>query len=148
MLTGYKGTFLLVTHDRQLLENVVTSVMLIQDCKLINYPCDFKEFEVRKEKDDKVREKMIDQFLKRNTTMNTMSPQDKMQMEYREWQRQRTERSVLMQGKFTFATPAPLPAPEGVKQSAIPLITVDNVRFSYDEKAGFLLFSIIPSPTL
>ena len=30
-LRGYSGSFLLVTHDRTLLENVVTSVMLIQD---------------------------------------------------------------------------------------------------------------------
>lgn len=73
-LRGYKGAFLLVTHDRQLLENVVTSVMLIQDLKLEYYNCDFKEFEIRKEKDDKARELKVEQFLKRNKTLDPMSP--------------------------------------------------------------------------
>ena len=143
-LRGYKGAFLLVTHDRQLLENVVTSVLLIQDYKLINYPCDFKEFEKRKEQDDKAREKMIDQFLKRNNTLNTMSPLYKTQLEYRQWQRVRRERQILLQGKFTFSTPLPLPAPEGVSQSDISLIEVDNVRFSYDEGAGLPFIFDIP----
>ncbi len=48
-LRGYKGSFVLVTHDRTLLENVVTSVMLIQDLTLEYFNCDFKEFEKRKE---------------------------------------------------------------------------------------------------
>lgn len=47
-LRAYKGSFLLVTHDRTLLENVVTSVMLIQDLKLENYATTFKEFEIQK----------------------------------------------------------------------------------------------------
>merc|ERR1719370_1762625 len=51
-LRSYKGSFLLVTHDRTLLENVVTSVMLIQDLKLTYYSCGFKDFEKRKVKDD------------------------------------------------------------------------------------------------
>lgn len=42
----------------------------------------------------------------------------------------------MLQGKFTFPAPQPLPCPEGLKQKDIPLITVDNVRFSYDEAAG------------
>lgn len=37
-LRGYKGSFILVTHDRTLLENVVTSVILIEDKKLDYFP--------------------------------------------------------------------------------------------------------------
>ena len=49
-LRSYKSSFILVTHDRTLLENVVYSVMLIQDYKLVNYPCNFKQFEIEKVK--------------------------------------------------------------------------------------------------
>ena len=135
-LRGYKGSFLLVTHDRTLLENVVTSVMLIQDTQLQYFPCDFKEFEKRKEQNDKAREKMIETFLKRNTSLNPMSPLFKQQIAYQKWQAGRRERQLLLQGKFTFQLPKPLVCPPGMEQADLPLITIDNVRFSYDEAKG------------
>jgi ATPase subunit of ABC transporter with duplicated ATPase domains len=135
-LRGYKGSFLLVTHDRTLLENVVTSVMLIQDLKLEYYNCEFKEFEKRKELDDKKRDKMIETFLKRNTNLNPMSPLIKTQNEYRKWQADRRERAINLEGKFKFIAPKPLKGPEGLAQEEISLINIENVRFSYDTEAG------------
>jgi ATP-binding cassette subfamily F protein 3 len=132
-LRGYKGSFLLVTHDRTLLENVVTSVISIEDLLLDYYPCDFKEFQKRKEDKDKARDKMIDTFLKRNTNLNPMSPIYKTMLKYREWQDKRRARDMLLQGKFTFTPPKPLPGPEGPLQKEISLINIENVRFSYDE---------------
>jgi ATP-binding cassette subfamily F protein 3 len=44
-LRGYKGAFVVVTHDRQLLENVCTSVMLLQDKKISYYNSSFAQFE-------------------------------------------------------------------------------------------------------
>lgn len=130
-LRGYKGSFLLVTHDRTLLENVVTSVMLIQDLQIEYFPCDFKEFERRKEKNDQARDKMIDTFLQRNRSLNPMSPLYKTQLKYKEWQLKRRERQLLLLGKFTFSPPTPLPCAAG-EQAEISLIKMDNVRFSYD----------------
>jgi ATPase subunit of ABC transporter with duplicated ATPase domains len=104
-LRGYSGSFLLVTHDRTLLENVVTSVMLIQDLGLVYYPCDFKEFQKRREKDDAKKEKMIQQFLARNTNMNPMNPLIKTANQYRAWLQARRDRDLLLQGKFTFQPP-------------------------------------------
>ena len=52
-LRGYSGSFLLVTHDRQLLENVCNSVLLIEEKEIKYYKCDFKTFEKRKSIDDK-----------------------------------------------------------------------------------------------
>ncbi|KAI8842032.1 P-loop containing nucleoside triphosphate hydrolase protein [Chytriomyces cf. hyalinus JEL632] len=136
-LRGYKGTFLLVTHDRVLLENVVTSVMLIADQKLKYFPCDFKEFEVRKEQEDADQEKMIDQFLMRNKNLNPMSPLIKQQNLYIEWKAARQARKVLMQSKFSFPSPKDLPlGPGEATQGDISLIKVDNVRFNYDESKG------------
>jgi len=131
-LRGYKSSFLLVTHDRTLLENVVTSVMLIQDYKLVNYSTLFSEFEIQKEKDDKAREKQVEEFMRINKNIDCNNPKYKIKMNYEKWVTARQERKILLEGKFTFTSPKPLEAPEGVAQKDIPLITVDNVRFSYN----------------
>lgn len=136
-LRGYKGSFLLVTHDRTLLENVVTSVMLIQDLKLQYFNCGFAEFEKRKAKDDADREKMIDQYMKRNRNVDADSPAYPRWKGYRDWQRARAERKQLMENKFSFKPPPPLKMPEGVDdQNEVSLVKVENVRFSYDPEAG------------
>jgi len=131
-LRGYKGSFLTVTHDRTLLENVVTSVMLIQDQKLKYYNCGFKEFEKRKVKDDADYEKMIEQYMKRNRNVDADSPAYPRWKGYREWQRARAERRQLMENKFSFKPPPPLKCPPGVDQKDVSLVKVENVRFSYD----------------
>lgn len=131
-LRAYKGSFLLVTHDRTLLENVVSSVMLIQDLKLENYATTFKEFEVQKEKNDKERVKQVEEFMRVNRNIDCNNPKWKIKQMYDKWLEARYERSILLQGKFTFSAPAPLALPEGItNQSDISLIKVDNVRFSY-----------------
>jgi ATP-binding cassette subfamily F protein 3 len=138
-LRAYKGSFLLVTHDRVLLENVVTSVMLIQDMKLENYTCSFKEFEIQKEKNDKDRVKQVEEFMRLNRNVDCNNPKYKIKMNYEKWLEARYERGILLQGKFTFASPAPLTCEEGQSQSDISLIKVDNLRFSYDpEKLPFI----------
>eukprot|EP00009_Paramoeba_aestuarina_P008405 CAMPEP_0201510192 /NCGR_PEP_ID=MMETSP0161_2-20130828/2981_1 /ASSEMBLY_ACC=CAM_ASM_000251 /TAXON_ID=180227 /ORGANISM="Neoparamoeba aestuarina, Strain SoJaBio B1-5/56/2" /LENGTH=832 /DNA_ID=CAMNT_0047905335 /DNA_START=37 /DNA_END=2535 /DNA_ORIENTATION=- len=132
-LRAYKGSFLLVTHDRTLLENVVTSVMLIQDMKLEYFNCGFSEFEKRKAKNDAEREKMIEQYMKRNRNVDADSPAYPRWKSYREWQRARAERRKLMENKFSFKAPPPLKLPEGVEdQQDVSLVKVENVRFSYD----------------
>ena len=131
-LRGYKSAFLLVTHDRTLLENVVTSVMLIQDFKLVNYQKFFAEFEVEKEKEDKAREKQIEEFMRINKNIDCNNSKYKIKLSYEKWLDARYERNILLAGKFTFSTPAPLQAPEGVAQKDISLIKIDGLRFSYD----------------
>lgn len=135
-LRGYKGSFLLVTHDRNLLENVVTSVYQLQDCQINMFACDFASFERKKKQNDIDRDKMIDKFMKRNRNLDPTSPLYKTKMEYAKWQEGRLARSVLLQGKFTFQSPKDLPCDAGVEQKDISLIKVDNVRFSYDEAKG------------
>ncbi|KAJ3295969.1 hypothetical protein HDU79_007761 [Rhizoclosmatium sp. JEL0117] len=136
-LRGYKGSFLLVTHDRTLLENVVTSVMLIQDQKLKYYTCDFKEFEIRKEQEDAEYEKMVDTFLLRNKNLNPMSPLIKQQRAYTLWKEARQARKVLLQSKFSFPSPKELPlGPGEATQADISLINVENIRFCYDVSKG------------
>lgn len=135
-LRGYKGSFLVVTHDRNLLENVVTSVYHLQDEKIVTYACGFKEFEKRKEKADGERDKMIDKFMIRNRNLDPSSPMYRKKMEYAKWQKKRQERLVSLAGKFTFKAPKPLPCDAGVSQKDVSLIKIDNVRFSYDAEKG------------
>jgi ATP-binding cassette subfamily F protein 3 len=132
-LRGYKGSYLLVTHDRTLLENVVTSVVLIQDQILHYFDCGFKEFEKRKEKLDVEQEKKIDKFLAKHRNVTSFQPEFRTKKNYQEWLRLRNERKVMLAGKFTFKAPAPLPtATPDQSQADVSLIKIDNVRFSYD----------------
>jgi ATP-binding cassette subfamily F protein 3 len=131
-LRGYKGSFLLVTHDRTLLENVVSSVMLIQDFKLENFPVDFKQFEIEKENADKHREKQVEEFMRLNRHINADNPKYKIKLSYEKWLDARYERNILLQGKFTFSAPLPLECPPDMDQKDISLIKIENLRFSYN----------------
>jgi len=135
-LRGYKGSFLVVTHDRHLLENVVTSVMQLQDQKVNPYPCGFAEFEKRRKKNDDQLETTIEKFLARNRNVDPCSPMYKKKLRYMKWMDLRAVRQVAMQGKFTFQAPSPLPGTTGLLPTDISLIKIDNVRFSYDAAKG------------
>jgi len=136
-LRGYKGSFLLVTHDRRLLENVVTSVILIQDQKLEYFTCGFAAFEKRKEQMDKDRERMVDQFMRKNRNINPSSHVYPRYKGYLDWQTARIERRKLMADKFSFRKPPSLELTPGATcQDEVSLIKVKDLRFSYDPEAG------------
>ena len=50
-LQQFTGTFLLVSHDRDFLDGLVTKVIEIQDGRLVMYPGSFEEFLARKERE-------------------------------------------------------------------------------------------------
>jgi len=131
-LRGYSGSFLLVTHDRHLLENVVTSVMQLQDQKIVPFKCGFAEFEKQRALLDEKREVMVDRFLKKNLNVDSFSPEYRLKRDYQDWIQKRQKRKVQMQGKFTFPAPAVLPAAAGVDQKSISLIKLEKVRFCYN----------------
>jgi ATPase subunit of ABC transporter with duplicated ATPase domains len=135
-LRAYKGSFLICTHDRRLLENVVTSVQLLQDQQIVPYALDFKAYEKQKKIDDEKRATQIDKFLTRNRNIDPSSPEYRIKLKYQEWQAKRTARLVLMSSKFTFQAPGPLKCDPGMDQKDVPLITVENVRFSYSVEKG------------
>lgn len=138
-LRGYPGSYVLVTHDRTLLENVVTSVMLIQDLAIEYFTCGFKEFEKVKEKKDVEREDKIDKFLQKHRNLAPEDPLYRTRMEYKEWLQVRHDRKIMLAGKFTFKAPKELPLDDPTTQQSqadISLIKVENVRFSYDPAKG------------
>jgi ATP-binding cassette subfamily F protein 3 len=139
-LRGYQGSFLLVTHDRHLLQNVVTSVFRILDMEIKAFKMGWDAYEKEIVKLDADREKMIHQFLMKNRNIDPMSPAYRTKMNYQEWQAKRSQRMVSMQGKFTFQAPKALPNPTKVAAREIPLIKIDAVTFSYEKETLPFIF--------
>jgi ATP-binding cassette subfamily F protein 3 len=73
-LRGYRGSFLLVSHDRELLNNVCTGVALLEDKQIKYYSCGFKEFEKKKALEDKKRNEEVDKFLEKNRNADPSTP--------------------------------------------------------------------------
>lgn len=125
-LRAYKGSFLVVSHDRELLNNVCTSVLLIEDKKINYYVMNFKDFEIRKAKEDKKKSEDIDKFLIQNRGADPSTPLGKYVHDKKAWQTSYIQKQVALSGKFTF------PSPVKLNPDNVPIIAMNNVRFSYD----------------
>jgi ATPase subunit of ABC transporter with duplicated ATPase domains len=140
-LRGYKGSFLLVTHDRDLLENVCTQVILLEDKKLHYYKMTFKAFELRKAKDDEKKEKDIDKFIAKNRNADPSTKMGKDLHDKKLWQTRYQAKLVQMQGKFTFPVSTKLDRQESdSKDGPVSLINLKDVRFSYRPDAEDPIF--------
>jgi len=138
-LRGYRGSFLLVTHDRDLLVNVTTSVLLIEDSQIKLYHCGYAEFERRKAAEDSKRDLEIEKFLKLNRNPDPSTPTGRRVHDMKVWQELYHARLIQLQGKYTFSAPQPLTLAEGEQPTpdgGISLIKLDKVRFSYNAAAG------------
>jgi len=135
-LRAYKGSFMLVTHDRHLLENTVRSVLELRDLKIKTYNCGFSEFEKRKKDADERMGVTVEKFLNKNRNLDPTSPLYVTRLRYQKWQDRMTRRQVAMAGKFTFQSAKALPCPAGTEQKDVSLIKLDNVRFCYNVEAG------------
>jgi ATPase subunit of ABC transporter with duplicated ATPase domains len=143
-LRGYKGSFLLVSHDRELLKNVCTAVSLFEEKQIKNYNCGFLEFEKKKAAEDKKKYEDIEKFLKKNENANPQTPIGRLRLDRKIWSDNYHAKLVALQSKFTFPAAVPLAKPEGLPETApenISLINLKNVRFSYDVNTGHYIFN-------
>jgi len=145
-LRGYRGSFLLVSHDRELLNNVCTGVLLLEDKQIKYYNCGFKEFEKKKALEDKKRNEEVDKFLEKNRNADPSTPIGRMKYDKKIWQDKYLAHQVAMAGKFTFPIATPLAAqagPDGkpLAPEDISLINLQNLRFSYNESTGVWIFN-------
>lgn len=134
-LRGYSGSFLLIAHDRELLENTVTSVIHIEDKKLVSYNGDFKTFEKQLAKLWAKKAKEVDKFLMLNRNVDFSSPIAKEKAEKEAWLEAYQRKEVLLKGKFTFPLPRVLelpPNPEPAPEGEVSLVNVKDVTFSYN----------------
>jgi ATPase subunit of ABC transporter with duplicated ATPase domains len=143
-LRGFKGSFLLVSHDRELLKNVCTSVMLLEDKEIKYYHTDFEQFEKKKALEDTKKYDEIEKFLLRNKNADPSTPVGRQVLDKRTWSKTFYEKRVAMITKFTFPAPVELDQPEGaapVPQEEVSLVNLQNVRFSYNPSAGHFIFN-------
>jgi ATP-binding cassette subfamily F protein 3 len=131
-LRSYSGSFLLVTHDRNLLENVCNSVILIEDKQLLYYKMDFNAFERKKAMEDEKKYVAREQFIQRNRNPDPSTPVGKRVHMYREWVKAYTMRQFAKNNMFTFPEPTALPGFDAdTPKEEVPLIDMKKVTFKY-----------------
>jgi len=139
-LRGHRGSFIMVSHDRNLLNNVCTSVISMDDKQLQYHACGFAEFEKRREKAFKKKAEDIDKFLAKNRNVDFSSPLAKEKAEKKAWSEMWSQRQILLAGKFTFPDAVPLKTQGDTAPEDISLIDVQNVTFTYNESTGIWIF--------
>jgi len=140
-LRGYKSAFLMVSHDRELLNNVCTAVLLLEDKQIKYYLMGFKEFEKKKAAEDKKKFDEIEKFLQKNVNVDPSTMLGKQKHEKKLWSDTYYQKQVALAGKFTFPAATPLDNPEGLPADQISLINLQNLRFSYDVSTGHFIFN-------
>jgi ATPase subunit of ABC transporter with duplicated ATPase domains len=146
-LRGYKSAFLMVSHDRELLNNVCTSVLLLEDKQIKYYMMGFKEFEKKKAAEDKKKFDEIEKFLQKNVNVDPSTMLGKQKHEKKMWSDNYYQKQVALAGKFTFPSSTPLSNTEKdaegkpLAADEISLINLQNVRFSYDVSTGHFIFN-------
>jgi ATPase subunit of ABC transporter with duplicated ATPase domains len=139
-LRGHRGAFLMVCHDRHLLNAVCTSVVTIEEKKLNFHGMTFADFEKKREITYKKKSEEIDKFLIKYRNVDFSSPLAKERAEKKAWSDSYQARMVLLAGKFVFPDPKPLPEMPGHTQADIPLVTLTQVTFSYKVETGIWIF--------
>jgi ATPase subunit of ABC transporter with duplicated ATPase domains len=140
-LRGYKSSFLLVSHDRELLNNVCTAVLLLEDLQIKYYSVGFKEFEKKKAAEDKKKYEEIEKFLAKNQNVDPSTFLGRQKHDKKEWSLQYQQKQVALAGKFTFPAAVPLDNPDNLPLGDISLLHVVDCRFSYKPETNVFIFN-------
>lgn len=143
-LRGYRGSFLLVTHDRELLKNVCTGVLMIDELQIKYYNMVFPEFEKKRDLEAKKKYEEIEKFCKKYENSDPCTQIGRQRLDKKAWADNYHQKLVAMQSKFTFPPPVALSLPEGVDpatpQTEVSLINLQDVVFSYNLATGHYIF--------
>jgi len=145
-LRAYRKTFVMVCHDREILNNVCSGVMTITDEKTLKYyEMGFEAYEKKRAKDEKKYAASVDKFLLRHRNIDFSSPLAVEAARKRKWLEDYSRKMVLRAGQFTFPPPTDLEPDNEQKGMDIPqdqvnVIKVTNVRFSYDPETLPFIF--------
>ena len=137
-LRGYRNTFIVVCHDREILNNVAMSVMTITEDKGLKlWEMGYEAYEKARDKQNKKYAQEVDKFLLRNRNIDFSSPLAVEAKQKRTWLENYNRKMVLRAGQFTFPAPTVIdPDNEQAGQTLefddISVIKVTDVRFSYD----------------
>jgi len=86
-LKGYRGTFVMVTHDREMLQATCQAVILFEDKRLKYYMKNWEQFEKEKLLEDKKKNEAIDKFLLANRNIDFSSPLAREKADKQAWQK-------------------------------------------------------------
>jgi ATPase subunit of ABC transporter with duplicated ATPase domains len=107
-MRAYRKTLLLVSHERDMLERVCTSVIDIAKKNLVYYNMGFGAFEKKLEDDEKNMAVTVEKFLSKNRNIDSASPLARQKKEFQDWQDEYYAKQIRLQGKFTFPPAEPL----------------------------------------
>jgi ATP-binding cassette subfamily F protein 3 len=138
-LRSYRGLFLMVCHDREILNNTCNSVCCItEDQSLKYYDMNYDAFEKVRAKAEKKKSQDTEKYLERHRNVDFSSPAAAECARKRAWLEAYNRKMVLRAGQFTLPPPTPL-IPDNhqlgmtdIPRNDVSIIKVDNVRFSYD----------------
>jgi ATP-binding cassette subfamily F protein 3 len=129
-----------VSHDRELLNNVCTAVLLIEDLQIKYYNVGFKEFEKKKAAEDKKKYEEIEKFLIKNQNVDPSTFLGRQKHDKKQWSEQYHQKQIALQGKFTFPVAVPLENPENKPLDQISLMRIEKVTFAYPSKPDVFIF--------
>jgi len=140
-LRGYRGSFLIISHDRDLMENVCTSVIHIAEKRLNYHALGFVAFEKKIAQLDKKKSDEAEKFIKMNRNVDFSSPKAKEKKEKQDFLEAYTQRQILLAGKFTFPTIEALPEQKDatgavMDPASVPIIDLKDVTFCYNVEKG------------
>jgi ATPase subunit of ABC transporter with duplicated ATPase domains len=131
-LRSYRGSFIVVTHDRDLLENVCNSVMYIEEKEITYYKMGWARYEQVREKQEAQKYKDCEKFIQMNRNIDPFSPKGRVMRKYREWMDHYHKHKVAVGDMFTFPAPKKLKGyAEDTPKDEIKLITMKDVTFKY-----------------
>jgi len=150
-LAGYRGTLLLVSHDRDFLDGTVTHIAHIESAKLTLYTGNYSAFEVQRAARLAVQQSLYEkqqreiahmtQFVERFRAKATKARQAQSRLKALD----RLERiaAAHVDAPFDFEFPEPLRAPD-------PLLTLEDATLGYDGHAivGPVQLSLRPGARL
>jgi ATP-binding cassette subfamily F protein 3 len=150
-LAGYRGTLLLVSHDRDFLDGTVTHITHIESAKLTLYTGNYSAFEVQRAARLAVQQSLYEkqqreiahmtQFVERFRAKATKARQAQSRLKALD----RLERiaAAHVDAPFDFEFPEPLRAPD-------PLLTLEDATLGYDGHAivGPVQLSLRPGTRL
>lgn len=134
-LKQYSGTLLIISHDRDFLDNVINTIISVENQKLVRYSGNYSEYEVIKaqrlaqqqqafEKQQQ-RVSEIENFVRRFRAKATKAKQ--AQSRLKELERMETIAPAHIDSPFHFELPCN-------ENSSSPLMTLEHVDIGYDSK--------------
>ncbi|SMF30568.1 ATP-binding cassette, subfamily F, member 3 [Alteromonadaceae bacterium Bs31] len=135
-LKQYKGTLLIISHDRDFLDNIVQGIVHIEHCKLNSYTGNYSSFEKQRAErlaqqtaeyeKQQVRIAEIENFVRRFRAKATKAKQ--AQSRLKELERMEKIVPAHVDSPFSFS----FPTPERVPQT---MMTLDQVSIGYNNTA-------------